>query len=143
MIHPVEQVKPPCPQEMKASLEDTMSELTKFQLEMRKSQAKFVNETRTFLANQVAQLRNLEIQMASMFNERQQGNLPSTSEVNPRRDGKEHCKAITLRSGKTIEKTVQGSGEENSVRNDENSAGNSCSSAENGYGTTKKSGRSC
>ena len=42
-------------------------------------------------------------QMASLFNERQQGNLPSTSEVNPRRDGKEHYKAITLRSGKKVE----------------------------------------
>ena len=38
--------------------------------------------------------------MATMFNERQQGNLPSTSKVNSRRDGKEHCKAVTLRSGK-------------------------------------------
>ena len=37
-----------------------------------------------------------------MMNERQQGSLPSASEVNPRR-GKEHCKAITLKSGKELE----------------------------------------
>ena len=45
-------------------------------------------------------------QMASLFNERQQGNLSSTSEVNPRREGKEHYKAIILRSGKTVETTI-------------------------------------
>ena len=64
---------------------------------------------RTSLNNQVAQLRNLEVQMGqmtSLFNERQQGNLPSTSEVNPTRDGKEHNKAITLRSGKMVETTI-------------------------------------
>ena len=78
-----------------------MSELAKYQLELSKSQAQFVNETRTSLTNQFAQLRNLEFQMgqmASMLNERQQVISPSTSEVNPRRDGKEHCKAITHRS---------------------------------------------
>ena len=45
--------------------------------------------------------------MASLFSGRQQGNLPSTSEVKPRREGKEHWKAITLRSGKTLEKSVE------------------------------------
>ena len=38
-----------------------------------------------------------------MMNERQQISLPSTSEVNPRRERKEHCKDITLRSGKELE----------------------------------------
>ena len=86
---------------------------------MWKSQHQFENETRTSLNNQAAQLRNLEVQMgqmASLFNERQQGNLPSTSEVNPRRDGKEHHKAITLRSGKTVETTIHAhEDKENSV----------------------------
>ena len=41
-------------------------------------------------------------QMATILNERDQGSLPSTSEVNPKREGKEHCKAITLRSGREI-----------------------------------------
>ena len=46
-------------------------------------------------------------QMASLFSESQQGNLNSTLEVNPRREGKERCKAITLRSGRTLEKSTE------------------------------------
>ena len=46
-------------------------------------------------------------QMASLLSERQQRKLPSTSEVNPRREGKENCKAVTLRSGKTLEQLVK------------------------------------
>ena len=42
-------------------------------------------------------------QMANLLIERQPGSLPSNSEVNPRRDGNEHVKAITLRSGKELE----------------------------------------
>ena len=67
----------------------------------------FMNETKvnmqhqaTQLNNQAAQLRNLEVQMSQMANlliERQSGSLPSNSEVNPRRDGNEHVKAVTLR----------------------------------------------
>ena len=56
----------------------------------------------TQLNNQVAQLRNLEVQMGQMANlltERQSGSLPSNLEVNPRRDGNEHVKAVMLRSG--------------------------------------------
>ena len=41
-------------------------------------------------------------QMATLLTERAQGSLPSTLEVNPRREGKEHCKVITLRSGREI-----------------------------------------
>ena len=63
--------------------------------------------------------------MASLFNERQQDNLPSTSEVNPRREGKEHCKAITLRNGKTLEKSVH------NHEDAENSAGGEKHSAKN------------
>ena len=64
----------------------------------------------TQLNNQAAQLRSLEAQMGQMANlltERQPGSLPSNSEVNPRRDGNEHVKAITLRSGKELESQVQ------------------------------------
>ena len=60
----------------------------------------------TQLNNQAAQLRSLEAQMGQMANlltERQPGSLPSNSEVNPRRDGNEHVKAVTLRSGKDLE----------------------------------------
>ena len=119
-----------------------MSELAKYQLKLRKSQAQFVNEIRTSLTNQAAQLRNLEVQMghmASLFNERQQGNFLSTSKVNPIRDGKEHCKAITLRSGKIVERLVQ-----NSVENDEDNAENEENNVENSRKndeTAKKSAR--
>ena len=41
-------------------------------------------------------------QMATMLTERPQGSLPSTSEVNPKTEGKEHRKSITLRSGREI-----------------------------------------
>ena len=37
-------------------------------------------------------------QMANLLTERQQGSLPRNSEVNPRREGNEHVKAVTLRS---------------------------------------------
>ena len=41
-------------------------------------------------------------QMANLLTERQQGSLPSNSEVNPRREGNEHVKAVTLRSGREL-----------------------------------------
>ena len=72
----------------------------------------FMNETKanmqhqaTQLNNQAMQLRNLEVQMGQMeniFTERQQGSLSSKSEVNPRREGNEHVKAVTLRSGREL-----------------------------------------
>ena len=44
--------------------------------------------------------------MANLLTERKQGSLPRNSEINPRGEGKEHVKAITLRSGREL--TVQG-----------------------------------
>ncbi|XP_024031895.1 uncharacterized protein LOC112094656 [Morus notabilis] len=91
------------PQEKKVNLEEAMAQLAT-------SHTQFMNETRTNFQNQSAQIRSLEVQisqMANMFSERQQGNLPSTSEVNPKRDGKENCKADTLRSGKELEALVR------------------------------------
>ena len=62
-------------------------------------------------------------QMASLLSERKQGNLPSTSKVNLRREGKEHCKAITLKSGKTLEQSVEAQEEvENPTRSEKSSA---------------------
>ena len=87
-----------------------MKQLADMHINMMKSHDKFENETRTSLNNQAAQLRNLEVQMgqmASILSERQLGNLPSTSEVNPRREGKEHYKAVTVWSGKTLEQLVE------------------------------------
>ena len=60
----------------------------------------------TQLNNKAAQLRNLEVQMGQMENlltERQHGSLLRNSAVNPRGEGKEYCKAITLRSGRELE----------------------------------------
>ena len=61
-------------------------------------------------------------QMAFMVNERQRGHLLSTSEVNLRRDGKEHCKVITFRSGKMVETDIhahKGNVVEENDKNDE------------------------
>ena len=63
----------------------------------------------TQLNNQAAQLSNLKVQMGQMANlltERQSGSLPSNSEVDPRREGNEHIKAVTLRSGREL--AIQG-----------------------------------
>ena len=40
--------------------------------------------------------------MATLLTERQHGSLPSNSEVNPRREGNEHVKDVTLRSGREL-----------------------------------------
>ena len=41
-------------------------------------------------------------QMANLLTERQWGALLSNSEVNPRQEGNEHVKVVTLRSGKEL-----------------------------------------
>ena len=93
------------PLEKKVDLEQAFAQ-------MLTSHTAFMNETKenmqhqaTQLNNQAAQLRNLEVQMGQMANlltKRQPGSLPSNSEVNPRREGNEHVKAVTLRSGKEL-----------------------------------------
>ena len=57
------------------------------------------------IQSQAVSLRNLENQLgqlANALNNRPQGTLPSNTE-NPRREGKEQCKAITLRNGRVLE----------------------------------------
>ncbi|XP_060960815.1 uncharacterized protein LOC133031347 [Cannabis sativa] len=56
-------------------------------------------------------------QLANDLKNRPQGTLPSDTE-NPRRDGKEHCKAVTLRNGKILESNVAaiGSKEPSSIQ---------------------------
>ena len=85
----MEQAKPlQPPQEKKSSLDMKMEQLANMHMNMMNSHDNFENETRTSLNNQETQLQNLEVQMgqmASLLSERQQGNFPSTSEVNPRR----------------------------------------------------------
>ena len=107
----MEQAKPlQPPQEKKSSLDLKMEQLADMHMNMMKSHEKFENEIRTSLNNQAAQLQNLEVQMgqmASLLSERQHENLLSTSKVNPRREGKEHCKVVTLRSDNTLEQLVE------------------------------------
>ena len=45
--------------------------------------------------------------MEKMHPERQQGSLPSTPELNPKREGKKHYKTTTLRNGKIVERVVE------------------------------------
>ena len=47
-------------------------------------------------------------QMDNILTERQQGSLPSNLEKNPRGDGREHVKAITLRSGRELRPREEG-----------------------------------
>ncbi|XP_060969758.1 uncharacterized protein LOC133036986 [Cannabis sativa] len=64
------------------------------------------------IQSQVASLRNLEVQLGQLANDlrnKPQGTLPSDTE-NPRRDGEEHCKAVTLKSGKIIESNLAATG---------------------------------
>ena len=98
------------PSEKKLDLEQALAH-------MLTSHSAFMNETKenmqqqaTQLNNQAAQLRSLEGQIGQMENlltERQPGSLPINSDVNPIRDGNEHVKAVTLRSGKELESQVQ------------------------------------
>ena len=98
------------PSEKKLDLEQALAQ-------MLTSHSAFMNETKanmqqqaTQLNNQAAQLRSLKAQlgqMANLLTERQPGSLPSNSEVNSRRDGNEHVKAVTLRSGKELESQLQ------------------------------------
>ena len=88
--NPKEQAKPlKPPQEKKSSLDLKMEQLAYMHMNMMKSHDKFEDETRTSLNNQAAQLRNLEVhmgQMTSLLSKRPQGNLSSTSKVNPKRE---------------------------------------------------------
>ena len=62
--NPMEQAKSlPPPQEKKSSLDLKIEQLADMHMNMMKSHDKFDNETRTSLNNQIAQLRNLEVQM--------------------------------------------------------------------------------
>ena len=94
------------PSEKKLDLEQALAQmLTSHSAFMNKTKANMQQQA-TQLNNQAAQLRSLEAQMGQMANlltERQPGSLPSNLEVNPRRDGNEHVKAVTLRSGKDLE----------------------------------------
>ncbi|KAL5549840.1 hypothetical protein UlMin_000016 [Ulmus minor] len=66
----------------------------------------FIDDTQANFRNQGASIRNLEHQVgeiSKLLTERGQGALPSNTERNPR----EEAKAITLRSGKELEKSKE------------------------------------
>ena len=87
--------------DLKQALEQMLTLHTAF---MNERKANLQSQT-TQLNNQAAQLRNLEVQMGQMANlltERHRGALPSNFEVNPRQEGNEQVKVVTLRSGKEL-----------------------------------------
>ncbi|KAK1378573.1 hypothetical protein POM88_025317 [Heracleum sosnowskyi] len=66
----------------------------------------YMKKTDALIQSQSASMRALEMQLgqlASAINNRPQGSLPSDTEPNPKNDKREHCKSITLSSGKEIE----------------------------------------
>ncbi|XP_062102932.1 uncharacterized protein LOC133813918 [Humulus lupulus] len=66
----------------------------------------YIVKNEAIIQSQAASLRNLENQVGQLANElrnRPHDTLPSDTE-NRRSMGKEHCKAVTLRSGKELEK---------------------------------------
>ena len=75
---------------------------------MAKNDAIIQNQS-AIIQSQAASLRTLENQvgqLANALNNRPQGSLPSDTE-NPRRDGKEHCKAITHRNGRQVDQPIR------------------------------------
>ena len=65
----------------------------------------YIAKNEAIVQSQVVSLRNLENQigqLATAMSSRTQGSLPSNTE-DPRKEGKEHCKVINLRSGKNVD----------------------------------------
>ncbi|KAH9763726.1 hypothetical protein KPL70_001262 [Citrus sinensis] len=65
----------------------------------------YIAKNEAIVQSQAVSLRNLENQMgqlATAMSSRTQGSLPSNTE-DPRRESKEHCKVINLRSGKNVD----------------------------------------
>ncbi|XP_022159060.1 uncharacterized protein LOC111025500 [Momordica charantia] len=79
--------------------------LTLVRVEIRKeTMLKYMENNDTTVQSQAVSLRNLEMQvgqLATDLKSKPKGVLPSDIKV-PKRDGKEQCNALTLRSGKTL-----------------------------------------
>lgn len=67
------------------------------------------------LESRMDNLRNQMSQLMTMFQKQNDQSLLSNTGNNPRRVEKEHVKAITLRSGKTLEKPKEPNHEEENV----------------------------
>ena len=68
----------------------------------------YIAKNEAIVQSQAISLRNLENQMgqlATAMSSRTQGSLRNNTE-DPRRESKEHCKAINLRSGKNVDTPV-------------------------------------
>ncbi|XP_061353916.1 uncharacterized protein LOC133298602, partial [Gastrolobium bilobum] len=105
-LNPPLPVQPDTPQQSNTSewekafaqLFKTTSDYVQGANAFREDTSAFMQETRSAHRNQEASIRNLEIQIGQLskqFFERAQGTYPSNTVVNPR----EHCNAITTRSG--------------------------------------------
>lgn len=88
---------------------------------MVKNDATIQSQT-SLIQSQASLIRNLKTQMgqlASALRNRQQGALPSDTENNSRRDGKEHCMAINLKSGKELPEVSSSQAQKQSVYKDD------------------------
>ncbi|KAK8515209.1 hypothetical protein V6N12_019257 [Hibiscus sabdariffa] len=73
----------------------------------------FISSTKTLLHDHSTTIKKNQVgQIAQALQVRPQGSLPSDTEVT-KRNGKEQCSALTLRSGTTINKNVEPRGDEN------------------------------
>ncbi|XP_022851217.1 uncharacterized protein LOC111373002 [Olea europaea var. sylvestris] len=88
--------------ERKLSLEDILGTfISETRSRFNKDEAR-LDSIETHMTNLGATVKNLEVQIgqiATAIQSQQKGQFPSDTEVNPR----EHCNAITLRSGKAVE----------------------------------------
>ncbi|XP_048432604.1 uncharacterized protein LOC103956471 [Pyrus x bretschneideri] len=93
----------------KNSMEDMMAQLAQTTNTLAQNTNNFMQATQTSLQNQQASMRKLEEQVGQSANamvEREKGKFPSQTEINPK--NQEQVKAITLRSGKILEKKSEG-----------------------------------
>ncbi|XP_027368880.1 uncharacterized protein LOC113874865 [Abrus precatorius] len=104
-------VAQPPTQPKPSALEVALEKLSQSTTSFVQQTSSFMQEIRANFKNQEASIRNLESQVgqiAKQLAEKPPGTFPSNTEPNP----KKHCKAITLRSGKTLEVQPRESKEE-------------------------------
>ena len=109
---PHQQQVPPPQENKKQSLEEMFQmymasneKVIQQQQTLLQSHGSTLQQHTTLLQNQGASIRNLETRMrqiTSSLNTRPYGTLPANTQPNPRTDRMEHCKMITLRSGKEL-----------------------------------------